>query len=461
MPVRSKRLLACEVALLVAAGVVAAVDSTAADWQPPELFAVLLALAIGSDLLVVQHKAQRISGSFLALVLAMALLGPAPASAIGVLAVLVDQVRARNPLPRLITNLATWATFPLVGGLLIEWAQGAFGVREDDLAFSLLILGAFMVANLLNFLGIAGDYAFHNRASLAHEFRTIFVPVLPSELVSALLCVIVAAVYVDVGFTALALLVVVLVVFQYLLRELLISQDRAERLAALQIGVLTSMIETLALRDRMTARHSAAVARYAREMAMALDRPPDELDLVHTAGLLHDIGKFAFPDSILLADARLTDEQRRLVERHPADGARIVRRVEGYGPVADIILSHHERWDGTGYPRRLAGEEIPLAARLISVADTYDVLTARDSYRRAVSSEEAVAELERAAGTQLDPAIVALFVRLLRSGHVDFRHGDDADFEAELAFDHRVRDYARAASPERGNRAQVRTLTAD
>jgi putative nucleotidyltransferase with HDIG domain len=461
MPVRSKRLLACEIALLVAAGVVAAVVSTAADWQPSELFAVLLALAVGSDLLVVQHKAQRISGSFLAIVLAMALLGPAPAAAIGVLAVLVDQVRARNPLPRLITNLATWATFPLVGGLLIDWAEGTFGVSEEDFAFSLLVLGAFMVANLLNFLGIAGDYAFHNRVSLAGEVRTIFVPVLPSELVSALLCVLVAAVYVEVGFAALALLVVVLVVFQYLLRELLISQDRAERLAALQIGVLTSMIETLALRDRMTARHSAAVARYAREMAVALGRPKDELDLVHTAGLLHDIGKFAFPDSILLADARLTDEQRELVKRHPADGARIVRRVEGYGPVADIILNHHERWDGEGYPRGLAGEDIPLAARLISVADTYDVLTARDSYRRAVSSDEAIAELERVAGTQLDPAVVTLFVELLRSEHEDFRHGDDADFEAELAFDHRVRDYARAASPERGNRPHVRALTAD
>jgi putative nucleotidyltransferase with HDIG domain len=447
MPARSKRLLACEVVLLVVAGVVAAITSTAEDWQPPELFAVLLALAIGSDLLVVQHKAQRISGSFLAIVLAMALLGPAPAVTIGVLAVLVDQLRSRNALPRLITNLATWATFPLVGALLIEWAQGAFDVSEGDLGFSLLILGAFMISNLLNFLGIAGDYAFHNRVPLAHEFRTIFLPVLPSELVSALLCVLVAAVYVEVGFTALALLLVVLVVFQYLLRELLISQDRAERLAALQIGVLTSMIETLALRDRMTARHSAAVARFAREMARAMGRPADELDLVHTAGLLHDIGKFAFPDSILLADSQLTATQRELVKRHPADGARIVRRVEGYGPVADIILSHHERWDGDGYPRGLAGEDIPLAARLISVADTYDVLTARDSYREAVSPEEAIAELRRAAGSQLDPGAVEVFVELQASAHIAFRHADDADFEAELAFDHRVRNYARSPIP--------------
>ncbi len=195
MSTRSKRLIAGEVVVLVIACVVAAITSTAADWEPIELFAVLLVLAVGSDFLALQHKVQRISGSFLAIVLAMALLGPAPAVVIAVLSVLVDQLRAKNPLPRFITNLATWATFPLVGGLLIQAAAGWLDVQENELAFSLLVLGGFLVAILLNFLGIAGDYVFHSRGSLAHEFRTIFLPVLPSELVSALLCVLVAFVY--------------------------------------------------------------------------------------------------------------------------------------------------------------------------------------------------------------------------------------------------------------------------
>ena len=440
---RSTWLIAGEVVVLAAACAVAAAISTAADWRPPELFGVLLALAIGSDLLAVRHKVQRISGSFLALVLAMALLGPAPAVAIGIISVLVDQLRARNPLARLITNLSTSATFPRVGALLIEAAASALELQDDDLGFSLLILAVFLVSNLLNFLGIAGDYVFHTRGSLAHEFRTIFVPVLPSASVGALLCVLVAFVYARSGFGALSLLVVVLFIFQYLLRELLLSQDRAERLAALQLGVLTAMIETLALRDRMTARHSAAVARYARATAIALDRPDEEQELAHTAGLLHDIGKFAFPDSILLAERPLTAQQWEVVRRHPADGARVVQRVDGYAPVADIVLSHHERWDGAGYPRGLAGEEIPLAARLISVADAYDVLTARDSYRQPISPEAAVEELRRAAGAQFDPRVVEAFAGVLASEGVSFRHGDDADFEAELAFEHRVRAYVR------------------
>jgi len=439
---RSTALIAGEAALLGVAVAVAGLSSTEADWRPAGLVAVLTALALGSDLFAVSHEGQRISGSFLALVLAMTLLGPAPAVAIGVASVLFDHLRARNPLPRLITNTATFATFPLVGGLLADWAVGAFDIARDGAGFPLLVLVVFMVTILLDFLMIAGDHCFHERKPLANEFRAIFVPVLPSELISALLCALVAAVYVRTGVAAMVLMVVVLVVFQYLLTQLLLSRERAERLAAMQIGLLTTMIETLALRDRMTARHSAAVARYAGAMAAELGWSEADMELVHTAGLLHDVGKFAFPDSILLASSRLTDEQRKAVMRHPADGAKIVRRIDGYAPVADVILSHHERWDGKGYPRGLKGEEIPKAARLISVADTYDVMTARDSYRKPVSSADAIAELRRVAGSQLDPEVVEMFARLLGNGDLSFGHGDDADFEAELGFGRRVREYA-------------------
>src|SRR3954462_8814078 len=419
MLTRSTAVLAGEAALLAAATVVAALSSTAPDWQPAGLVVILLALAVVADLFAVSHAEQRISGSFLALVLAMALLGPAPATAIGVASVLADQVRTRNPLPRLLTNLAAYATFPLLGGLTVHWA----GVPPDAPGFPLLVLGVFMLTNLVNFLIIAGDHCVHTGASLAGEFRAIFVPVLPSEVGSALLCALVAAVYARTGLAAMALMALVLLVFQYLLRELLLSRERSLRLASLQLGVLASMIETLALRDRMTARHSAAVARYAGATARALGWSSAQQELIHTAGLLHDIGKFAFPDSILLADSRLTEEQWEAVKRHPEDGARIVQRLDGYGPVAEIVRAHHERWDGNGYPRGLAGEDIPPGARLIAVADTYDVIPARDSYRKPLSSEDAIAELHNVAGRQLDPHVVEIVVRLLTTGDVSFAHG--------------------------------------
>jgi HD-GYP domain-containing protein (c-di-GMP phosphodiesterase class II) len=113
--------------------------------------------------------------------------------------------------------------------------------------------------------------------------------------------------------------------------------------------------------------------------------------------------------------------------------------------VSDIILAHHERIDGTGYPRKLKGDEIPLLSRIISVADTYDVMTARDSYRKPVSSMEAIQELRRVSGTQLDGQVVEVFIELLSGKDVRFRHGEDADFDAELALEARVHEYATVA----------------
>jgi HD-GYP domain-containing protein (c-di-GMP phosphodiesterase class II) len=173
---------------------------------------------------------------------------------------------------------------------------------------------------------------------------------------------------------------------------------------------------------------------------MGLDE--DQQDLAHTAGLLHDIGKFIFPDNILFADRKLTEADWEIVKKHPAQGARLVRRVDGYGPVADIILAHHERMDGTGYPNNMPGEQIPLISRMISVADTFDVMTARDSYRRPVPRAEAIAELRRVSGTQLDGDVVEAFIRLLERKELAFQHTTNADFEAELGFKARVARFA-------------------
>jgi putative nucleotidyltransferase with HDIG domain len=247
-----------------------------------------------------------------------------------------------------------------------------------------------------------------------------------------------------------AALALVLFIFQVLARELLLSRVRAEelelrteQLGALQVGVLATLIQTLALRDKMTARHSAAVARYTKSIAEELGLDEEQQDLAHTAGLLHDIGKFIFPDNILFADRKLTDADWEIVKKHPAQGARLVRRVDGYGPVADIILAHHERMDGSGYPSGLPADRIPMISRMISVADTFDVMTARDSYRRPVPRADAIAELRRVSGTQLDGEVVEAFVRLLERKDVAFQHTSDADFERELGFQARVARFAR------------------
>jgi putative nucleotidyltransferase with HDIG domain len=440
------------VVLLIAAGTVAVASSTAQDWQPIELVLLLLVLAIGSDVLTIDFRGIRISGSFLAIVLAMALLGPAPAIAIGVLATAVDAVLTPRPWHRTLSNFAVWATFPAAGALFVSvFVPDRTPGSENALAFAGLVFGTFMATNLLNFVLVAGSLqAAGEGVSLRASFRSVFVTVLPSQVATGLLTAGIAFSYQRLGVGAVGLAAVVLFVFQYLLKAGVEAYDRGEQLqqrtrelASLQMGLINTVLQTLSMRDAMTARHSAAVARYSREVARLLGLSEREQDLIHTAGLFHDIGKFIFPDSILIADRKLTDDEWETVKLHPEQGAKLVRRIEGYGPVADIVISHHERLDGRGYPYGLSGEDIPLGSRILAAADTYDVMTSRDSYRDPVSSEEALAELRRVSGTQLDPLVVDTFVEMIERYGVAFRHTDETDFEKELAFESRVNDYAR------------------
>jgi putative nucleotidyltransferase with HDIG domain len=195
---------------------------------------------------------------------------------------------------------------------------------------------------------------------------------------------------------------------------------------------LKAMLGTLSRRDPMTARHSAAVARYAVAVAEAAGLSRRDQHLAHTAGLVHDIGKALFDDALLTSRGPLTDRQWASVRRHPANGARVLRAIGGFDAVVAVVAAHHERWDGAGYPIGMAGEEIPPLARILAVADTYDVMTGRDTYRDPVGHDEAVAELRRVAGTQLDPRFVGLFVETVERRRIAFAHTDDRDLEVEL-----------------------------
>jgi putative nucleotidyltransferase with HDIG domain len=440
---------AAQALILGTATTVAVVSSSAVQWQPFELVMLLLVLAVGSDMNSVEFRRVRITGSFLAIVLAMALLGPAPAAAIGALSSIVDALISRRKLVAAFRNILIWSTFPVVGGVLMEISVGRVVPGADDgLGFAAIVLGVFMVTNFLNFAMIAAYTAVLGGPRFWTSVRTIYTTVLPAEFATGLLTAGVAYSYSRIGVGSVGLLAVVLFVFQYLLRAGVEAYERGEELsrrtkelASLQMGLLTTVLQTLSMRDPMTARHSAAVARYSREVAKMLGLDEREQDLIHTAALLHDIGKFIFPDSILFADRKLTEEEWATVKLHPEQGARLVRRIEGYGPVADIIYCHHERYDGNGY-YKVPLEQIPLGSRIIAAADTYDVMTSRDSYRRPVSSEAALAELRRVAGSQLDPKIVEAFVEMIEQRRVSFQHADHADFEIELNFERRVADYA-------------------
>ena len=443
---QTRALVASQVLVLTGSVVGAAVTSRTSDWSQLDLFAGLLIVALVSDSLALRMGRLYVSGAFSALVLAMTLLGPAPAVVIGISLIALSSIR--HPIkPRLLlSNLVTYATFPLIGGLVARGLQPTFG--EGGIAA--IVLAVFLISLILNFVFIYGEHVIAEGVSWRAGIRDEMLPVLPSEVASGLLTCAVAILEAKAGNTALLLIGIVVLVFQYLLRTARVALERGhelearnQELAVLQVGLISTMLKTLSLRDRMTARHSAAVARYSRAMSEALGMNEEEQELIHTAALFHDVGKFIFPDSILFADRRLTDEEFEIVRRHPVVGAELVSEIEGYGPIAELVRHHHERIDGRGYPDGLAGDSIPLGSRIIAVADTYDVITARDTYRTPISPVEAFAELRRSAGTQLDAQLVELFIELVTANGLAFRHSTEADFEAELALERRALDYAR------------------
>ena len=185
---------------------------------------------------------------------------------------------------------------------------------------------------------------------------------------------------------------------------------------AAQYRAAESLAKAVDERDAYTGSHSQRVGEYSARIARRLGADDAAVELTRLAGDLHDLGKLAIPEEVLRKPDELSEAERLILERHPQIGYRMLESL-GVQPVAEWVLHHHERWDGAGYPNRLVGEQIPLGARIVFVADAYDAMTSERAYSQAMSQRDALAELERCAGTQFDPAVVkALAEELLPAG---------------------------------------------
>ena len=198
------------------------------------------------------------------------------------------------------------------------------------------------------------------------------------------------------------------------LRGCLVERDREAEQRELQLrasyeATVRALADAVEARDAYTARHAERVAAYGLEIARACGMDTDDGPDLEFGFLLHDIGKIAISDAILYKPGLLTDDERDTMRRHPLIGEEIVRGIDFLAGARQVVRSHHERWDGAGYPDRLAGEEIPLAARVFAVADTFDALTSDRPYRAAASFREARRVIAEASGTQFDPTVADAF----------------------------------------------------
>jgi putative nucleotidyltransferase with HDIG domain len=376
-----------------------------------------------------------VSGSFIVYALAGAFLGPRSAIVAAIVSELTAAARLHTRVRYvLIGNLPPSVLPAAASALLISALAPADHHRVlFDLTVGLGALGAITLSFVI-------FVAVHRIAAPENEQPGIgmFAAVLPSIALNVALVVAGAAITVQLGIAGIAFALSAVMTFSYMAHLLDRARKRTQQYVSLSWGVLAGLIRSLDVRDQRAARHAAAVAAFSRDIARAAGMSESDAELAHTAGLLHDIGHFALSDRVAERGRELTEEDWAAIQRHPEIGADMLKDLGVYGPVAEIVLAHHERLDGRGYPSGLIGDQIPEIAKVIAVAEVYDTLTAGDTYRTRMSSFEAIRELRRVCGSQLEARYVEVLTQLLSGEGVEYRHADAADFDAELDMERRL-----------------------
>lgn len=192
-------------------------------------------------------------------------------------------------------------------------------------------------------------------------------------------------------------------------------KDKNEELEQAYLDTIGILRQTVEAKDPYTRGHSDRVSAYSVLIGEKLGLSEEELHTLKIGGLFHDIGKIGIPDSILLKESKLDDEEYSQIKKHPSIGAHILGDVSMFKDIIPMVLHHHERFDGRGYPSQLKGEDIPIIARIAAVADTFDAMTSKRSYRDALPLEVVKAEIEKCSGAQFDPNIANIFLNILKN----------------------------------------------
>src|SRR3954469_4907662 len=432
------RRLSLVVGLVSTLGVVAGIAGLAFGWTSKDLLgllAVLLLVGVGQALaLEADEGAAVLSVSAVGCLAASSLFGWRAALPLAITSVAVDWSARRHPLHNVLFNIGALTLASLTAASIFDLAQFFPDGTTHRLAIAALGLLAGAGYFVVNMGLVSLALALQGHERWWSVFREQFAWLLPHYVVYGFIGGVMALAYEAVNLLALAVFAVPLLLMRktqeaYLkhthrsaqkLREAAetiqsqnVSLEMANKLLKERsTAAMESLSATVDARDSYTAGHSRRVQHLALAIGRELGLSHVELDLLGHAALFHDIGKLAIPDSILLKPASLTPDEWSLMQRHAEEGARIIDRLGFLNDAVPAIRHHHERFDGTGYPDRLAGEDIPLGARIIHVADALDSMLTTRIYRAARPAAEALQELRRAAGTQFCPRCVGALERI-------------------------------------------------
>jgi putative nucleotidyltransferase with HDIG domain len=418
-------------------GLCAALVASGYRVQHPIPVAVLAALAIAAE-----HESIRLTPSVeltiasLVCVFAAVVLGPLAGVVVAAVGLLRDLPRRDTAQP--VMRWVAWtAKRVLATGAagLVAAAILTGSTRRDFLWLFAAVAAAFAIETVVD-LGLACVApAIRGTSTVRATTRSVAPTLLVSVPLHVPMVSVLAYVYTSISPWSVALFAPPAVAAQRLL--ILYRQQRESsdalasanaRLASANLSFATALVATLDARDRYTAGHSTAVATYARDIAKRMELSESQQSLAHLCGLVHDVGKIGLPAGLLEKPGALSLDERRQMEQHSVIGERILRNVDDYGEIAEIVRHHHERVDGQGYPDGLRGDQVPLLSRVVAVADAYNAMTSDRPYRDAMPSRVARLRLAQAVETQFDTTVVAAFEAVLAGSSENYRLARDPEF---------------------------------
>lgn len=405
VPARARVLFYSLYAAAIVILVVSLIMKPEVPWTEVAFFALLIFIA--DSFTIRLPKKASISVSFSIIFATILMFGPWVATIASLItAVNISDIRNNIPWYKMFFSACNYIISAFTAGYAYMLFGGSTGnIAAPDFPFVILpVVASSTVFFVINTALIALAVALLYNESVVNTWRYNFQWLIPNYYALGILGLIFAQIYVTSGPASIILLIIPLLIARQTFQVYM-------NLKSAYVDTVSALVQALEAKDPYTRGHSERVAKYAEVMARELKLPDDKIETLRYAALLHDIGKVGIARRILNKPGRLTNDEFKHIQAHPKIGAEIIGDIDFLKTAIPAVYYHHERLNGTGYAEGLSGDRIPLLARIMTVADSYDAMTSTRSYRPALSAKEAAAELVACSGSQFDPRVVEAFIK--------------------------------------------------